>query len=98
MVIQQKVATFRKSLIALAVLGSMAFSVSAAPQPVTDLPSRPVSAFQDSELPSRPADVTDNEKADIDSLIRVAREQQKEEEANAKLARENNREMLRKNA
>lgn len=96
MVIQQKIATFRRTLIALAVLGSMAFSVSVASQPLTDLPSRPVSSLQDGDLPSRPSEVTDNEKADIDSLIRVAREQQKKEEANAKLARENNREMLRK--
>ncbi|EPK8021783.1 TrbC family F-type conjugative pilus assembly protein [Providencia rettgeri] len=83
MVIQLKVTKFRKALIALAVFSSMAYSVSAASLPLTD-------------LPSRPAEVTDNEKADIDSLIRVAREQQKNEEANAKSARENNREMLRK--
>lgn len=96
MVIRHKVISFCKTFVAVSLLSCSAFSVNADPEVVTDLPARPSSTYQDNDLPSRPAHVTETEKTDIENLIRVAREEQKKEEESAKRTRESNREMLRK--
>lgn len=86
----------RKSLVAVAVLSSVVFSVHAKNEEALNLPSRPASSYSLDEIPARPAEVTKAEKADIENLVKVAREQQAQEELRAKDAKESNRELLRK--
>ncbi|EYU15114.1 TrbC family F-type conjugative pilus assembly protein [Photorhabdus aegyptia] len=98
MVIYKKISALQLTTIALVVLTSTAACSAVErnidPKITESLPTRPVTPYTDSSLPSRPAELSEAERNDIDHLIKAAFKSQKKEETEAKEAHRLNREKM----